>query len=92
MKKNIKGREKAVALKYRTENDIAPKVVATGKGNIAKKIIEKGVEKKIPIYEDEKLANQLSQMEIGTYIPENLYEAVAQVLIFIAEVDSNEDK
>lgn len=90
MKKKIRGRETAVALNYDSERDVAPKVVAIGQGNVAKKIIEKGEESDIPIYKDEKLVSQLAQMEMGNYIPETLYEAVAQVLVFIAEVDSYE--
>ena len=90
MKKKIRGRETAVALNYDSDRDVAPKVVAIGQGNVAKKIIEKGEERDIPIYKDEKLVSQLAQMKMGSYIPETLYEAVAQVLVFIAEVDSYE--
>ncbi len=90
MKRKIKGKETAVALRYDVDEYVAPKIVGKGKGEVAKKIIEKANENKIPVYKDEKLANQLSAMEMDSYIPEELYEAVAQILAFIAGVDSNE--
>lgn len=82
-------KETAVALKYDMEEDIAPKVLAKGQGEVAKKIIEQAQEHEIPVYKDEKLARQLGAMEIDDYIPEELYEAVAQILVFIAKVDGN---
>lgn len=82
----------AIALKYDMDEYSAPKIVGKGKGEVAKRIIEKAKENEIPVYQDEKLANQLSAMDIDTFIPEELYEAVAQILAFIAGVDSNENK
>lgn len=82
----------AIALQYEMDEHVAPKIVGKGKGEVAKKIIEKAQENEIPIYQDEKLANQLSSMDIDSFIPEELYEAVAQILAFIAGVDSNESK
>ena len=92
MKRKIKGKDTAIALRYDMDEYIAPKIVGKGKGEVAKKIIEKAKENNIPVYQDEKLANQLSNLEIDTLIPEELYEAVAQILAFIAGVDSSEGK
>jgi len=75
------------ALKYDNETDIAPKVIAKGKDLIGEKIKEVGNTNKIPIYKDEKLANQLYNLSIGDEIPSELYQVVAEVLSFIANID-----
>ena len=76
----------AVALSYDTDAD-APKVLASGKGYLADKIIEKAKESDIPLYQDEKLVNTLSKLEIGDMIPPELYEVVAEVLVFVDNMD-----
>ena len=78
--------QKAVAVKY-DSTDIAPRVVAKGRGYIAEKILEKAKDEDVPIYQDAKLADELTQLEIGENIPPELYEVVAQVLIFISDLD-----
>lgn len=83
-KKEIKT---AVALKYDTESGEAPYVVAAGKGVLADKIIAESVKNDIPQYEDEKLVKSLSKLEIGENIPPELYEVVAQVLLFVDKMD-----
>lgn len=83
-----KGIKVAAALKYNINEDDAPKLVGKGKGIIAENIIDKAKENKIPIYEDERLANQLEYLELGQEIPSELYEAVAEILVFIAKIDS----
>lgn len=85
-KKNEKIK-KAAALSYAPGDDHAPKVIATGKGQIAEKIIETAKEARIPIYEDEHLAEVLSGIKIGSEIPSELYEVVAEVLAFISKLD-----
>lgn len=88
----IKDRNKtAVALEYqRTEK--APKVIATGKGYLAEKIINKAEEEDIPIHQDEKLASDLSKLDIGEYIPPELYQVVAEVLVFVDTMDKIKGK
>ena len=76
----------ANALKY-DEDETAPKVVAKGKGYIAKKIIETAKENDVTIYKNEKLAKQLENLNLGQAIPQELYEVVAEVLIYIAKID-----
>ena len=71
----------AVALHYDRKG--APRVVAKGKGEIAKKIIEVSHEHNIAVQESEVLAGALSNVEIGDEIPAELYKAVAEVLIFV---------
>lgn len=79
--------KKAAALSYNIREDMAPKVVAKGKGYVAEAIIDKAEAAQIPVYQDEKLADQLNQLSVGADIPEHLYDVVAQVLIFIAKID-----
>jgi len=78
---------KAIALKYNHNKDRAPKVIAKGKGEIAKKIIEIAKENKIPLYEDKGLAQVLEALDLNMEIPETLYKAIAEVLVFIYKLD-----
>ena len=77
----------AVALGYDPNEDGAPKVIASGKGALADKIIEKARESDVPIHEDSKLADTLSRLDIGEAIPPELYEVVAEILIFVDAMD-----
>lgn len=79
--------KKAAALKYRSNEDQAPRIIAKGKGYVAEAILNKGEESHIPVYKDKKLADQLEHLDIGTEIPPYLYDVVAQVLIFVAKMD-----
>jgi flagellar biosynthesis protein len=78
--------QKAVALEYNTE-EAAPKVTATGRGRLAERIVEKGREADVPIYQDAALTEELTRLDLGEHIPPELYEVVAQVLIFISDLD-----
>lgn len=71
----------AVALHYDKKG--APQVVAKGRGTIGEKIIEVAKAHNIPIEENEVLAGALSHVELGDEIPEDLYKAVAEVLVFV---------
>ena len=71
----------AVALHYDRKG--APRVVAKGRGTIGEKIIEVAKANNIPIEENEVLAGALSKVELGDEIPQELYKAVAEVLIFV---------
>ena len=64
-----------------------PRVVASGKGILADKIIEKARESSVPIHRDDKLADTLSRLDIGEMIPPELYEVVAEILVFVDAVD-----
>lgn len=79
--------KQAIALAYDPNEDGAPRVVASGKGQIAEKIIEGAKENDIPIHEDSKLADTLSKLEIGEMIPPELYEVVAEILVFVDAMD-----
>ncbi|MGN1157712.1 MAG: EscU/YscU/HrcU family type III secretion system export apparatus switch protein [Agathobacter sp.] len=76
----------AVAVSYEP-GDGAPKILATGKGNLAEKIIEKAKENDVPLYKDNKLADTLSRLKIGDAIPPELYDVVAEILVFVDDMD-----
>ena len=76
----------AVALEY-DPGDQAPKIIASGRGVLADKIIETAKESNVPIHKDERLANTLSRLEVGDFIPPELYEVVAEVLMFVDRLD-----
>ena len=86
MTEEARKRLEAIALSYKA-GDEAPKVVATGKGYVAEKILQKAEEENVPIHKDEKVADALSDVEIGAYIPKELYEAVAEILVFVGDMD-----
>lgn len=76
----------AVALEY-NPSDEAPKIIASGKGFLAERIIEKAKEADVPVHKDDRLAQSLSKLEIGDYIPKELYQVVAEVLLFVDRMD-----
>lgn len=80
--------QKAVALQYDVGVDTAPKVVAKGQGTVAEKIIEKGEESDVRVYQDEKLVDSLFGLQIDEEIPEELYQAVAEIIFYIYNVDN----
>ncbi len=78
--------KQAIALSY-DEKMVAPTVVASGKGKVAEKILEKAKEHQVPVYEDKKLATILGELQVGDQIPQELYELVAKVLVFVGDMD-----
>lgn len=83
--------KQAIALEY-DPGDEAPRVVASGRGVLAEKIIEKAKEADVPVHRDDKLADTLSRLEIGDMIPPELYEVVAEILIFVDSMDKLKGK
>ncbi len=75
--------EIAVALKYDKEKDSAPRVVAKGMHLKAEKIREIAKQYGVPIMRNVPLANALYRIDVGQEIPEELYDAVAEVLNFV---------
>ena len=81
----------AVALAY-NPGDVAPKILAAGKGEIAERIIEAAKENDVPFYQDNKLADTLSRLRIGDTIPPELYDVVAEILVFVDDMDKMKGK
>ena len=90
--KHIAGKEKtAVAVAY-NPGEVAPKILAVGKGEVAERIIEMAKENDVPFYQDNKLAETLSRLQIGDTIPPELYEVVAEILVFVDDMDRMKGK
>lgn len=84
--KNINNK-KAVALRYEPGKDRVPVITAVGSGLTAQKIINTALENKVPVYEDSFQAEVLSSFEAGSHIPGLLYDLVAEILVFVEEID-----
>ena len=80
-------KKSVVALKY--ENGYkAPKIIAKGSGYVADKILEVARENDVYIHTDENIAENLNKLELGSDVPPELFEIVAQIYIFADKVDS----
>ena len=77
----------AVALAYSPESQGAPKVLASGFGEVAKKILELARESDVYIHQDDNLATLLAQVPVGQEIPEEAYQLVAELLSFLYSTD-----
>jgi flhB domain protein len=82
--------KKAVALGYNREKDNAPKVLASGSGEVAKNIINLAKSHDIPIKEDADLVEILSKVDLNQEVPPNLYKAVAEIFSFLYKM-TNKD-
>lgn len=71
---------------YDPQKDVAPRVLAAGKGLVAEKIIAEAQRQGIMIRDDPFLAAALSTVDIGTLIPPELYALVAEVLAYVSHV------
>lgn len=80
-------RKEAVALTYDKTKQAAPRIIAKGKGLIAEGILERATEHNIPVHEDGSLVELLGKLNINEQIPEDLYQAVAEVFAFIYQAD-----
>ena len=78
---------KAVALKYDYEKNLAPKVVAKGRGHVAENILEAARKGKVPVYQNKSLVNMLMALERDKEIPAELYTTVAEILAYVYRID-----
>jgi flagellar biosynthesis protein len=74
--------KRAAALRYDKDADGAPRVVAAGAGEIAKRIVELAAEQGVPVHEEPALAEALTRLELEQEIPPELFVAVAEVLVW----------
>ncbi len=86
-RKRTPGRKSAAALRYET-GDEAPRVVASGHGFIAEKIIAIAKEHGLEIHEDPDLVQVLAELDLGSVIPPEIYEVVAEVLAYVYRVNA----
>ncbi len=80
---NTKKIKKAAAMQYRQGHDSAPRVAAKGRGKMAEKIVAVARSHNIPLVEDPGLVQVLEALDVDTQIPAELYQAVAEVLVFV---------
>ncbi|HAF17196.1 MAG: EscU/YscU/HrcU family type III secretion system export apparatus switch protein [Thermacetogeniaceae bacterium] len=80
----------AAAIKYDKDRDGAPRVVASGKGDVARRIVEKAVQYGVPIYQDDVLAELMTRLPLNSEIPPELYEAAAEVLLFVYSLEQKQ--
>lgn len=82
-------RESAAALRYKPPEDDAPRIVAKGEGEVARRIIELAREHDIPIREDPDLVAVLAKLDLDTEIPLELYKPMAEILSFLYRVNES---
>lgn len=78
--------KKAAALSYK-EGQEAPIVTALGRGEIAERIIKTAEENDVPVFENSELVTTLLHLDLGQQIPQELYSVVAEVLIFVSDIE-----
>ncbi|NQY24428.1 MAG: type III secretion system protein [Arcobacter sp.] len=78
---------KAAALQYDSSSNMAPRIIAKGKGETANNIIKIAKANNLPIKKDEDLIELLSKIDIDTEIPNNMYKAVAEIFSYIYELN-----
>lgn len=81
----------AVALSYEL-GDRAPIVVASGQNILADKIVQTAKASNVPVYKDEKLVKSLSSIDIGSEIPPELYGVVAEILMYVTDMEKLKEK
>ena len=81
-------RKQAVALRYRSTEESAPRVVARGEGGLAERILALALEHGVPVREDGDLVALLGACELGHEIPEDLFRAVAELLVSLQAVNA----
>ena len=83
----MRNQKATVALGYAPEGLSAPKVLAAGYGEVAKRILDIARESGVHIHQDHNLANLLAQVPVGQEIPEEAYQLVAELLSFLYRTD-----
>lgn len=83
-----KYKQKAVALKYNADEDMAPVVIASGYGSIAERIIGIAEQKGIPVFRDDSAASLLCMLEVGSNIPTELYQVIASIYCQLLQISS----
>lgn len=77
----------AIALAY-DQDEVAPKLVAKGNGRIAEQIIEFAKENDVFVHESKELVSLLMQVDLDDHIPPGLYQAIAEVLAWIYQLEN----
>lgn len=79
----------AVAIEYESDKEPAPRIATMGQGIVADQIIKAAIEYQIPIMRNVPLAHILyNKGKISDFIPEETYQAVAEILKWIASLEA----
>ncbi len=78
--------DKAVAIRYERSLP-APMVVARGRGAVARRIIEIAEAHGIMLAREPEVAEALVELDVGAFVPEEFYEIIAKILVFVGRVD-----
>ncbi|SHO50739.1 flagellar biosynthesis protein FlhB [Desulfopila aestuarii] len=73
----------SVAIRYSADEMDAPMIIAKGSDIVAMKIREIAREHEIPIIENPPVARLLHKLELNSFVPENLFKAVAEILAHV---------
>lgn len=79
-----------MALRYETEHEDAPRVVASGEGFIAEQIVRIALDNGITVHKDSDLVEILSKLDIDALIPIEAFAAVAEILSYIYRTQGRE--
>ena len=83
---------RVAALKYNSEQNNAPMVVAAGSGYTAQRIVELANEFGVTVYHDDSAATLLSSLKLGQEIPPDLYQMVVDIYLTILTAAKNSKK
>ncbi len=73
----------AAALSYRKGDAGAPRVIATGRGMLAQRIVDLAFQNGIKVREDRDLAELLASVDVGCEIPTEALLAVAEIIAYL---------
>lgn len=80
-------RRQAVAMRYEAGANAAPQVVAKGAGHLAEQILDTARRHGVPVYQNKTLTAMLMAVQLDREIPAELYQAVAEILAYVYQVD-----
>ncbi len=75
------------ALRYDAGEDHAPKLVAHGRGHMARKLLDLAEQHDLPVTKDPTLVSILGALDVGAEIPPDLYGVIAEVLAWAYHAD-----
>lgn len=86
---HFNAQQQAVALAYES-GDLAPRVLAKGRGAIAEHIIAVAEEEGVFVHESKELIGMLMQVDLDDHIPAELYQAIAEILAWLHRLEAGE--
>ncbi len=81
--------QQAVALAY-ASGDIAPRVLAKGRGVVAEQIIALAKQHQVFVHESKDLLALLMQVDLDSHIPPALYQAIAELLVWLYRLEQGQ--